>query len=50
VRKSAVAAPHPMAEHGFVAMYDPIRGPVERADAADMIERLPAIDRRQVRP
>ncbi len=39
---SAKIAPHnPMADHGFVAMYDPIKGSVERTHTADMIERLP---------
>ena len=30
-----------MADHGFVAMYDPIKGTVERTHTAEMIERLP---------
>jgi hypothetical protein len=39
---SAKIAPHnPMADHGFVALYDPIKGTVERHHTADMIERLP---------
>jgi HD superfamily phosphohydrolase len=39
---SAKIAPHnPMADHGFVAMYDPIKGTVERTQTAEMIERLP---------
>ena len=39
---SAKIAPYnPMAEHGFVAMYDPIKGTVERHHTAEMIERLP---------
>lgn len=39
---SAKIAPHnPMADHGFVAMYDPIKGTVERHHTAEMIERLP---------
>ena len=39
---SAKIAPHnPMADHGFVALYDPIKGAVERTHTADMIERLP---------
>ena len=39
---SAKIAPHnPMSDHGFVALYDPIRGAVERAHTAELIERLP---------
>ena len=39
---SAKIAPHnPMADHGFVAMYDPIKGTVERTHTAEMIARLP---------
>ena len=39
---SATIAPNnPMADHGFVAMYDPINGVVERHQTAEMIERLP---------
>jgi hypothetical protein len=39
---SAKIAPHnPMADHGFVALYDPIKGAVERTHTAEMIERLP---------
>jgi HD superfamily phosphohydrolase len=39
---SAKIAPHnPMAEHGFVALYDPIKGTIERHHTAEMIERLP---------
>ncbi len=39
---SAKIAPHnPMADHGFVALYDPIKGSVERTNTAEMIERLP---------
>jgi len=39
---SAKIAPHnPMADHGFVDMYDPIKGTVERTHTAEMIERLP---------
>ena len=30
-----------MADHGFVAMYDPLRGTVERTRTAEMIARLP---------
>ena len=36
-----VAPDNPMAEHGFVALYDPIKGTVERHHTAEMIERLP---------
>ena len=39
---SAKVAPHnPMADHGFVALFDPIKGTVERHHTAEMIERLP---------
>jgi uncharacterized protein len=39
---SAKIAPHnPMADHGFVALYDPIKGTVERHHTAEMIARLP---------
>lgn len=39
---SARVAPHnPMADHGFVALYDPINGTVERRRTAEMVARLP---------
>ncbi len=36
-----IAPLNPMAEHGFVAMYDPIKGAVQRTSTVEMIERLP---------
>ncbi len=41
VVSAKIAPENPMADHGFVAMYDPIRGTVERTHTADMIARLP---------
>ena len=41
VVSAKIAPQNPMADHGFVALYDPIRGAVERAHTAEMIERLP---------
>jgi HD superfamily phosphohydrolase len=39
---SARIAPHnPMADHGFVVLYDPIKGTIERTRTAEIIERLP---------
>jgi HD superfamily phosphohydrolase len=39
---SAKIAPHnPMADDGFVVLYDPIKGVVERTRTAEMIARLP---------
>jgi HD superfamily phosphohydrolase len=39
---SAKIAPHnPMADDGFVVLYDPIKGLVERTRTAEMIARLP---------
>ena len=39
---SARIAPHnPMADHGFVVLFDPIQGTVERTRTAEIIERLP---------
>ncbi len=41
VVSAKIAPENPMADHGFVAMYDPINGTVERTHTAEMIARLP---------
>jgi HD superfamily phosphohydrolase len=41
VVSAKIAPENPMADHGFVAMYDPIKGTVERTHTAEMIARLP---------
>ncbi|HSP66005.1 MAG TPA: hypothetical protein VLO10_07420, partial [Candidatus Deferrimicrobium sp.] len=41
VVSAKIAPENPMADHGFVAMYDPIKGTVERTRTAEMIARLP---------
>jgi len=41
VVSTKIAPENPMADHGFVAMYDPIKGTVERTHTAEMIARLP---------
>ena len=39
---TARIAPHnPMADHGFVVLYDPIKGTVERTRTTEILERLP---------
>ncbi len=41
VVSAKIAPENPMADHGFVAMYDPLKGTVERTRTAEMIARLP---------